>query len=132
MFKIEKANLAQNTEFQEQSLEDAGLLTKSIKLSSKKNGLNFMDADGSIFCYGRFSKAVKAALIDKTLTLEQLIAYGKVSKSDFEGQEYYSLTMPEALRGGTDLGNAAAIAKGAKPLVKAKASLAEISAMLEI
>ncbi len=132
MFKIEKANLAQNTEFQEQSLKDAGLLTKSIKLSSKKNGLNFMDADGSIFCYGRFSKAVKAALINKTLTLEQLIAYGKVSKSDFEGQEYYSLTMPEALRGGTDLGNAANIAKNAKPLVKKAASIAEISAMLEI
>ena len=132
MFTIEKANLAQNTEFQEQSLKDAGLLTKNIKLSSKKNGLNFMDADGSIFCYGRFSKAVKQALIDKALTLEQLIAYGRISKSEFEGQDYYSLTMPEALRGGTDLGKAADIAKNAKPLVKTKATLAEISAMLEI
>ena len=132
MFTIEKANLAQNTEFQEQSLKEAGLLDKNIKLSSKKNGLNFMDADGSLHCYGRFSKAVKAALIDKSLNIEQLLAYGKISKSEYEGETYYSLTMPEALRGGIDLGKAADIAKNAKPLVKTKATLAEISAMLEI
>ena len=132
MFTIEKAKLAANGEFIEQSLKDAKLLDKSIKLSAKKNGLNFMDADGSLFCYGRFSKAVKQALVDKTLTIEQLLAYGRISQSEFEGQTYYSLTMPEALRGGTDLGKAKDIAAKAKPLAKKSATLADISAMLEI
>jgi len=132
MFTIQKAELSANGTFVEQSLKEAGLDKKTVKLSSKKNGLTFHDADGSLFCYGRFSKAVKAALVAKTLTLEQLLAYGRISESEFEGQTYYSLTMPEALRGGNQLGIVADIVKTAKPLAKQKATLADISSMLAI
>ena len=136
MFTIEKANLANNGTFTEQSLAEAKLMDKSIKLSSKKNGLNFFDKDGSLFCFARFSKAVKQALIDKSLSVEQLLKFGKISMSVYDNgdgngeQNYYSLTIPDALRGGVDLGVAKDIAAKAKPLAKVSVSIGDISKML--
>lgn len=131
MFTIEKAKLVAGT-FEEQSLKEAGLNGKTVKLSSKKNGLTFHDADGTLFCYARFSKAVKEALVNGKLTLEQVLAHCKISASEYEGETYYSLTIPDAFRGGSPLGIVADIAKQAKPLAKLKATLADISKMIEI
>lgn len=130
MFTIQKANLAANGDFNEQSIKEAKLDTKTVKLSSKHNGLNFFDADGSLFCYCRFSKAVKTAIISKELTIEQLLAKGRIAQSEFEGETYYSLTIPEELRGGISLGTVKELAAKAKPLAKKSVSLADISSML--
>lgn len=132
MFTIAKANLTQTGDFKEQSIKEAGLFDKSISLSSKKNGLNFMDADGSLFCYARFSAKVKENLVNKTLTIEQLMAKGNISESEFEGETYYSLTLPNELRGSTPMGNVKDLAGKAKPLAKKTVTLADISSMLEI
>lgn len=136
MFTIEKANLAQNGAFNEQTLAQAKLIDKTVKLSSKKNGLNFYDGDGSLFCFARFSKAVKQHLIDKTLSVEQLLKFGRISMSLYDNgdgngeQAYYSLTIPEELRGGTALGTVKDIVAKAKPLAKKAVSIADISSML--
>jgi len=132
MFTIAKANLAANGEFNEQSIKEAKLTDKTVKLSSKHNGLNFFDADGTLFCYARFSKAVKAAIINKELTIEQLLAKGRIAASEYEGDTYYSLTNPEELRGGISLGTVKDLAAKAKPLAKKATALADISSMLSL
>ena len=132
MFTIQKANLAANGEFQEQSIKAAGLTDKTVKLASTRKGLNFFDADGSLFCYAKFSKSVIKAIVEKTLTIEQLLAKGRISASDYEGETYYFLTLPEELRGGASLGTVKEIAAKAKPLAKKAATLADISSMLSL
>lgn len=132
MFTIEKAVLTANGDFNEQSLKEAKLDGKIAKLASKKNGITFHDADGSLFCYARFSKGVKERLVNGELTLEQVLAFCRISSSEYEGQTYYSLTIPESMRGGLTIGKVADVAKTAKPLKKATTSLADISKMIEI
>lgn len=131
MFKIQKANLTAG-DFQEQSIKEAGLTDKTVKLNKKATGFNFFDADGSLFCFAKMSNGVKKAIVDKQLTVEQLMAKGRISASDYEGETYYFLTLPEELRGGVSLGTVKEIAAKAKPLAKKSATLADISAMLEI
>jgi len=138
MFTIEKAVLSANGEFNEQSLKEAGLSKKGWTYSKNYTGINFLDADGSLFIFARFSKAVKKAVVNKELTPEQLIAHCKISQSMYDKkdgkgeQPYYSLTIPDALRGNAVLGIVEETAKKAKPLAKKVMNIADLSSVLTL
>ncbi len=132
MFTIAKATLANNNGFEQQSLKEAKLMDKTVSLSSKKKGLNFFDADGTLFCYARFSNSVRQHLADGTMTIDQLLNQGFITASEFEGQTYYNLVLPNELRGGQSFGKVSDIVKNSKKLVRKAVTIADISKMIEV
>ena len=137
MFTIQKANLANNG-FEQQTAAECGILDLNFGLSSKNGGLNFYEDDGSIYFYAGFSKKVKKALSDGTMTVDQLLNQGFITKSDFDKgdgkgvQTYYWMVLPNELRGGQVLGKVKDVIAKAQKLVRKTITVADISKMIEV